>query len=68
MAAKMEEDPKERALELGVTSHAQLNTAYQNTIPVARQAPHPGDVALEERITAIIRWNTLAMIVQANEA
>jgi pyruvate dehydrogenase E1 component len=33
-----------------------------------QQATHPGDVALEERITAIIRWNALAMVVRANNA
>jgi pyruvate dehydrogenase E1 component len=29
---------------------------------------HPGDVALEERLTAIMRWNALAMVVRANKA
>jgi pyruvate dehydrogenase E1 component len=39
------------------------NTAYLNTIPVAQQ---PGDRALERRIEAYIRWNAMAMVVQAN--
>jgi pyruvate dehydrogenase E1 component len=42
------------------------NTTCRNTIPVERQAKHPGDVNLEERIAAIIRWNALAMVVRAN--
>jgi pyruvate dehydrogenase E1 component len=42
------------------------NTPYRNTIPVERQAKHPGDVELEERIAAIVRWNALAMVVRAN--
>ena len=57
-----------RAQQLGVPWHAALNSAYQNTLPLERQAEHPGDVALEERITAIIRWNALAMVVRANKA
>src|SRR5882762_648122 len=56
------------ALELGVGAHAPLYSAYQNTISLAQQAAHPGDVVLEERITAVIRWNALAMVVRANKA
>jgi pyruvate dehydrogenase E1 component len=37
-------------------------------VPLAEQAVHPGDVALEERLTAIMRWNALAMVVRANKA
>jgi pyruvate dehydrogenase E1 component len=57
-----------RAQQLGVASHAPPYSAYQNTIPLVQQIAHPGDVALEERITAIIRWNALAMVVRANKA
>ncbi len=41
-------------------------TAYHNTIPLSEQPPYPGDLALEERITALVRWNALAMVVRAN--
>jgi pyruvate dehydrogenase E1 component len=41
-------------------------TAYLNTIPVVQQAEYPGDRALERRIEAYIRWNAMAMVVQAN--
>jgi len=41
-------------------------TAYQNTIPTQHEVPHPGDRALESRIRSIIRWNAMAMVVQAN--
>lgn len=57
-----------RARELGIAAHAPPHSAYQNTIPLLQQTAHPGDVALEERITAIIRWNALAMVVRANRA
>jgi pyruvate dehydrogenase E1 component len=59
---------EQRAQELGLMSHLPPYSAYQNTIPLDQQAVHPGDVALEERITAIIRWNALAMVVRANKA
>ncbi len=41
-------------------------TAYHNSIPLSEQPPYPGDLALEERITALVRWNALAMVVRAN--
>ena len=42
------------------------NTAYVNTIPESREAHTPGDPAMEWRIRSLIRWNALAMVVQAN--
>jgi pyruvate dehydrogenase E1 component len=42
------------------------NTAYLNTIPVGQQPHYPGDRAIERRIEAYIRWNAMAMVVQAN--
>ena len=57
-----------RAQELGVLALGRPYSAYRNTIPLEQQAAHPGDVALEERITAMVRWNALAMVVRANKA
>lgn len=42
------------------------NTAYVNTIPVTQQQRFPGDRAMERRIRSFIRWNAMAMVVQAN--
>ncbi len=42
------------------------NTAYLNTISVGRQPEYPGDRSIERRIEAYIRWNAMAMVVQAN--
>ena len=42
------------------------NTAYLNTIPTGRQPEYPGDRSIERRIEAYIRWNAMAMVVQAN--
>ncbi len=45
-----------------------LNTPYVNTIPSAAQPPFPGDLAVEERIASLMRWNALVMVVRANKA
>ena len=42
------------------------NTAYLNTIPLWQQPEYPGDRAIERRLEAYIRWNAMAMVVQAN--
>ena len=42
------------------------NTAYLNTIGKARQPEYPGDRSLERRIEAFLRWNAMAMVVNAN--
>jgi pyruvate dehydrogenase E1 component len=42
------------------------NTAYLNTIPVQKQDRFPGDRAMERRIRSFVRWNAMAMVVQAN--
>jgi pyruvate dehydrogenase E1 component len=43
-----------------------LNTPYCNTIPLSGQPQYPGNLELESRIIAIVRWNALAMVVRAN--
>ena len=43
-------------------------TPYVNSITVERQPPFPGDLAIEERLAAIMRWNALVMVVRANQA
>ena len=42
------------------------NTAYLNTIPLTKQDPFPGDRSMERRIRSFVRWNAMAMVVQAN--
>lgn len=59
---------EQEAQRLGVMAHVMPYSAYQNSIPLDEQAIHPGDVALEERLTAIMRWNALVMVVRANKA
>ncbi len=53
---------------IGAGDSKQQFSAYLNTIPLERQGAYPGDLALEERITSILRWNALAMVMRANQA
>jgi pyruvate dehydrogenase E1 component len=43
------------------------HTPYLNTVPVERQAKHPGDRAVEHKIRSTIRWNALAIVLRANK-
>ncbi|MBS0447573.1 MAG: alpha-ketoglutarate dehydrogenase [Proteobacteria bacterium] len=45
-----------------------VGTPYVNTVAVNDQPPFPGDLAIEERLASIMRWNALAMVVRANQA
>jgi len=56
----------EHARRSGAYLPYSANTAYVNTIPVGKEPQYPGDRALERRIEAWIRWNAMAMVVQAN--
>jgi pyruvate dehydrogenase E1 component len=56
----------DRARRSGAYLPYRPNTAYVNTVSVGQQPEYPGDRALERRIEAYIRWNAIAMVVQAN--
>ncbi len=43
-------------------------TPYINTISVEQQPVFPGDLAMEERLASIMRWNALVMVARANQA
>ncbi len=43
-----------------------LNTPYCNSIALSEQPQFPGNLDIEARISAIVRWNALAMVVRAN--
>jgi pyruvate dehydrogenase E1 component len=59
---------EEQLRRQGIRRAVQPYSAYLNTIPLDRQGSYPGDLALEEKITSIIRWNALAMVVRANHS
>jgi pyruvate dehydrogenase E1 component len=62
------EQLEELAQQLGIVPHMQPFSAYRNTIPLQRQGAYPGELRTEERLTAIMRWNALVMVVRANAA
>src|SRR5512140_1796716 len=45
-----------------------LNTPYRNSVGLADQPQFPGNLELEQRLSSIVRWNALAMVVRANRA
>ena len=60
----------ERLIDKARRSGAHLpykaTTAYLNTIHVSEEPTMPGEPGLEHRIRSLVRWNALAMVVQAN--
>ncbi len=50
----------------GVVAPFSANTPYVNTIAADEQPMYPGDREIERRIKNMIRWNAMAMVVQAN--
>jgi pyruvate dehydrogenase E1 component len=56
----------ERLRVAGVDVPRAVSTPYINTIPVAEQPEFPGDWQTEVRIKSYIRWNAMAMVVNAN--
>ncbi len=57
-----------KAKDLGIVADVLPFGPYRNTIPLEKQGAFPGDIEMETRITAIIRWNALAMVMRANAA
>jgi pyruvate dehydrogenase E1 component len=47
--------------------HKVFLSPYCNTIPVSEQPEYPGDLEIEKRIEAIIRWNAIAMVLLAKK-
>ncbi len=55
-----------RAQELAVKHCPRPFSAYRNSIALEDQPGYPGDLQIEDRITALLRWNALAMVMRAN--
>lgn len=56
----------DRLREAGIQVAPTTVTPYLNTIPVEQQPAYPGDWQVETRIKSLIRWNAMAMVVNAN--
>lgn len=57
----------EKSSEQGLSLAAGLTTPYINTIPAKADVAYPGDEALEKKISAIIRWNAMVMVLNAGK-
>ncbi len=44
-----------------------LNTPYINSIPIEQEEKYPDDDGLARRVTAMIRWNAIAMVLRAGK-
>tara|TARA_B100000886_G_scaffold174066_1_gene119142 strand:+ start:202 stop:2856 length:2655 start_codon:yes stop_codon:yes gene_type:complete len=58
---------EQRAKDLRVLYSPVPYSPYRNTISQYDQGIYPGDLRIEEKITAILRWNALIMVMKANK-
>ena len=65
-AHKLIEDLLEHARQNSVDMPFSANTGYVNTIEVDQEEKCPGNLEIEGRLRAYMRWNAMAMVVKAN--
>src|SRR5687768_2450435 len=56
----------EQARQEGIDMPFSATTGYVNTIEPADEERCPGNLEIEERLRAYMRWNAMAMVVKAN--
>jgi pyruvate dehydrogenase E1 component len=56
----------EHARQASIDMPFSANTGYVNTIEPAQEEHSPGNLELEGRLRAYMRWNAMAMVVKAN--
>ena len=56
----------EHARQNSIDMPFSANTGYVNTIEPEQEAHCPGNIEIEERLRAYMRWNAMAMVVKAN--
>jgi len=56
----------EHARESRIDLPFSANTGYVNTIDTEEEEVCPGNIEIEERLRAYMRWNAMAMVVKAN--
>ncbi|HRD84161.1 MAG TPA: pyruvate dehydrogenase (acetyl-transferring), homodimeric type, partial [Rubrivivax sp.] len=56
----------EHARQSGIDTPYSATTAYVNTIDPDEEERSPGNLELEGRLRAYMRWNAMAMVVKAN--
>ena len=60
------EEMLEHARQNSIDLPFSANTGYVNTIEPAQEARCPGNIHIEKRLRAFMRWNAMAMVVRAN--
>jgi len=55
------------ARSAGIKTDGDLTTPYVNTVAPQDEPPVPGDPDLQRRFRSLIRWNAIAIILQANQ-
>ena len=56
----------DEARQAGIDQPFSATTAYVNTIPTDQEERCPGNLEIEERLRAFMRWNAMALVVKAN--
>jgi len=56
----------EEARQNSIDMPFSANTGYVNTLEPTEEARCPGNIEIEERLRAYMRWNAMAMVVTAN--
>ncbi len=64
LMASLEDWAWHQGIPVGAVRHT---TPYLNTISLAQQPPYPGDLAMEKRLENLMRWNAMAMVLQAQD-
>jgi len=65
-ARRLLDEVRNAAHEAGVPLRSNLNTPYVNTIPTAAEPAIAGDVDVEHDLRSLMRWNAMALVLQAN--
>jgi pyruvate dehydrogenase E1 component len=65
-AHQLIENVLDHARQAGIDMPFSATTAYVNTIAVEDQVRSPGNLEMEGRLRAYMRWNAMAMVVKAN--
>ncbi|GAB4215026.1 MAG: pyruvate dehydrogenase (acetyl-transferring), homodimeric type [Rhodoferax sp.] len=60
------EELLEHARQSSIDMPFSANTGYVNTIEPDQEERCPGNIEIEERLRAYMRWNAMAMVVKAN--
>ncbi|MGB6975913.1 MAG: pyruvate dehydrogenase (acetyl-transferring), homodimeric type, partial [Gammaproteobacteria bacterium] len=57
----------DKARQMGVSVPVGVNTPYINTISAEQEVAIPADMAMVDRVTAMLRWNAIMMVLRAGK-